>query len=193
MVKTFEVISGTMVCSDPCYTIEPPTWCQGIISNVRKGTWGAGVSISDEGSWGDRVSRFWVYNLEAIKNNPKLLSEIESFRGEVLVFSAGVDSGQFGFFDKDFYRNDEMAKDLEKYHFGDDEDDEDGYTWYRAACNLTLGSEQWGVMPNGALSSSGYGDGSYQVIGIKDGEEYVAFCVEFIGDDEDYDDEDDED
>jgi len=52
----------------------------------------------------------------------------------------------------------------------------------------------WGVLPNGAVSSSGYGDGSYAVVGIKDDSgEWVAFCVEYIGQEEETDDWDDED
>jgi hypothetical protein len=102
-----------------------------------------------------------------------------------LPFVGGVDSGQFGFFDKDFYRNDESAKDLEKYNFSPDYDREEGDQWYRACANLTLDSEQWGVLPNGVVSSSGFGDGSYGVFGEKNAEgEYVAFSVVFIWEDE---------
>jgi hypothetical protein len=53
-----------------------------------------------------------------------------------------------------------------------------------------LGDEQWGVLPNGVVSSSGLGDGSYDVFGYKDeNNEYVAFVVVFIYDDENDDDE----
>jgi hypothetical protein len=48
------------------------------------------------------------------------------------------------------------------------------------------------VLPNGVVSSSGFGDGSYDVFGYKDAYgEYVAFAVVFIYDDEgdEYDDE----
>jgi len=45
MKNTFEITSGVMVCSDPCYEI--PTWCQGIVENVKKGTWLAGVEKID--------------------------------------------------------------------------------------------------------------------------------------------------
>ena len=31
----FEIVSGTLICSDPCYDI--PTWCQGIVENVKNG------------------------------------------------------------------------------------------------------------------------------------------------------------
>jgi hypothetical protein len=190
MSRLFNVTSGKMVCSDPCYEI--PTWCQGIVENVKNGKWEAGIASSDEGSGRERISHLWVYNLEAAINNPNLVREIETYQGHELGFVGGVDSGQFGFFDFDHYRNDESAKDLKKYDFGGDyiSPKESGEEWYHAACNLTLGDESWGVLPFGAVSSSGYGDGSYMVKGIKDNNgQYVAFCVEFIGQDEDDDDD----
>ena len=170
MENTFEVVSGAIVCSDPCYEI--PTWCQGIVDNVKNGTWIAEIVRSDEGDWGERIA------LLSIKH--KDIAQPEN-NVDIMDFVGGVDSGQFGFFDKDFYRNDEKAKDLPKYSFSGDFDKEVGDQWYRACCALTLGEENWGVMPNGVVSSSGYGDGSYSVYGAKDGSgEYVYFCVIFI-------------
>jgi hypothetical protein len=194
MSKVFSVTSGKMVCSDPCYSI--PTWCQGVIENVKNGKWEAGIATSDEGSRGERITHLWVYNLDAAIKNPSLVSDIENYRGHKLPFSGGVDSGQFGFFDFAHYRNDESAKDLTKYNFRENFDQESGDQWYRACCNITLTDESWGVLPFGTVSSSGYGDGSYIVKGIKDDNgEYVAFCVEYIGqyDEDDEDDDWDED
>ena len=190
MSKIFNVTSGKMVCSDPCYELD--TWCLGVIDNVKNGKWEAGIETSNEGSWGQRISYLWVYNVEAVINNPSIRNQIEAFGGHTLPFSFGVDSGQFGFFDFANYRNDESAKDLKKYDFGGDFNSpkENGEEWYRACCELTLGTENWGVIPFGAVSSSGYGDGSYEVRGIKDANgEYVAFCVEYIGQDDDEDDD----
>jgi hypothetical protein len=185
MSKIFNVTSGKMVCSDPCYDLG--TWCQGVIDNVKNGKWEADIANSNEGDWGHRISHLWVFNVEAVINNPSIKREIETFKGHTLPFSFGVDSGQFGFFDHANYRNDESAKELKKYEFGDDFDNKEGDTWYRACADLTLGKDSWGVIPFGAVSSSGFGDGSYEVRGIKDSNgEYVAFCVEYIGqDDED--------
>ena len=185
MKTTFKITSFKMVCSDPCYSI--PTWCQGVIDNVKNGLWEADVHKSDEGSWGDRISHLFVYNLSAVIDNPNIKKEIQSFGGHTLPYEFGVDSGQFGFFDLDNYRNDESAKDLKKHDFGENYDREVGDKWYRACADLTLSTESWGVLPNGAVSSSGFGDGSYEVRGIKDNGEYVAFCVEYIGQDEDED------
>lgn len=187
MIKQFEVTSGKLVCSDPCYSI--PTWCQGIVENVKNGVWGAEINLSDEGDWGKRVASLYIVNEDA---NAKMTGiETKIFEEEPLNFNAGVDSGQFGFFDFAHYRNDESAKDLKKFEFGDNYDTQSGDTWYRACSDLTLGDEQWGVLPNGVVSSSGFGDGSYDVFGYKDAYgEYVAFAVVFIYDEED--DEDDE-
>jgi hypothetical protein len=188
MSKIFNVTSGKMVCSDPCYTLD--TWCLGVINNVKNGKWEADIANSNEGDWGDRISHLWVFNVDAVIDNPKLKQDIETFKGHTLPFSFGVDSGQFGFFDFANYRNDESAKDLKKYEFGDDFDRQEGDVWYRACCDLTLGDKHWGVIPFGAVSSSGFGDGSYEVRGIKDNNgEYVAFCVEYIGQEDDEDDD----
>jgi hypothetical protein len=193
MKTTFDVTSGKMVCSDPCY--ELGTWCQGVVDNVKNGKWDAGIATSDEGSWGERISHLWVYHIDAVAKNPKILREIEQFNGYQLAFDFGVDSGQFGFFDFANYRNDASAVGLDKYNFGNDFSmKESGDEWYRVCCNFTLGEHSWGVLPNGAVSSSGYGDGSYAVVGIKDDSgEWVAFCVEYIGQEEETDDWDDED
>ena len=186
MKKTFEVTSGVMVCSDPCYSIDPPTWCQGIINNVKNGTWVANVEKSDEGDWGERIARLRVEHVNAKRTY--LTTQVD--------MDGGVDSGQFGFFDKDFYRNDEAAKDLKKYDCGRVvQENESGEEWYRACCDLTLAKESWGVLPNGVVSSSGFGDGSYPVFGEKDENgEWIAFEVIFISDeeDEDYDDDDED-
>jgi hypothetical protein len=186
MEKSFEVKSGVMVCTDPCYTIDPPIWCMGIIENVKNGTWVASIETSDEGQWGERIATLEVRHADFKDTNLKFVDE--------LPFTGGVDSGQFGFFDKEFYRNDESAKDLPKYGFGNEFDKESGDIWYRACCDLTLGKEQWGVLPNGVVSSSGYGDGSYGVYGERNAEgEYIAFKVVFIWGDEgdEFDDEGD--
>jgi hypothetical protein len=181
MEKSFEVVSGTLVCSDPFYSI--PTWCQGIVENVKNGTWVADVERSDKGDWGNRISVLEVRHID--NTNPDF-----DFN-EHLPFTGGVDSGQFGFFDKAFYRNDESAKDLEKYGFSSDFDKEDGDVWYRACCQKTLGDESWGVLPNGVVSTSGFGDGSYDVFEQKNAEgEVIALCVVYIWEDELDEDED---
>lgn len=181
-MKEFEITSGKIVCSDPCYKTD--VWCMGIVDNVENGSWIAIADKKDMGDWGERITSLFIGNKQHLERNPKLVDYV--FEDEPLNFAGGVDSGQFGFFDFANYRNDESAKDLEKYDFGTEYDIEDGDKWYRACSNLTLGDESWGVLPNGVVSSSGFGDGSYDVYGYKDAyDKYVAFAVVFIYDEED--------
>ena len=186
--RKFEVVSGKMVLSDPCY--ELGTWCQGIVDNVKNGTWLADVDQKDMDDWGVRVASLFIVNKQALEKDPNISFEVVG--QEPMNFEGGVDSGQFGFFDKDFYRNDELAKDLDKENFGENYDMQSGDTWYRACSKLTLGNDQWGVLPNGVVSSSGFGDGSYDVFGLKDDSgEYVAFAVVFIYEGDEEEDEED--
>lgn len=169
-MNTFEIVSGKIVCSDPCYPI--PVWCQGIVENVKNGTW-----IADVSKDGSRIARLSIRH-----------SECDSFyldRQTKLDFDCGVDSGQFGFFDHTAYRNDASAHDLPKIDFNNP-NSESGDDWYRACCKITLEKKAWGIMPYGVVSSSGHGDGSYDVKGVKNDEGlYVAFSVDFISDEYD--------
>jgi Protein of unknown function (DUF4241) len=184
-MKSFKVTSGVIVASDPCYSI--PTWCQGIIENVKNGEWIATVEHYE-----NKIAVLMISHKDFNLDLSDMFVDEEEFS-----FDAGVDSGQFGFFDKAGYRQDKLANGLSKADFGDGYDKEEGDEWYRAVCDLTLGSESWGVLPDGVASSSGVGDGSYTVYGVKDmlNGEWVGLRVVFIDletDDEDDEDEDDE-
>ena len=184
-MKEFEITSGKIVCSDPCYQHqgEGKVWCMGIVDNVENGTWYADVEKRDMDDWGERIAVLWIANKKELTINPKLAWEV--LDEKPLNFAGCVDSGQFGFFDFANYRNDENAKDLNKHDFGENYDRESGDQWYRACCDLTLGDESWGVLPNGVVSSSGFGDGSYDVFGYKDTYgKYIAFAVVFIDEEE---------
>lgn len=191
MNKEFQITSGKIVLSDPCYTI--PTWCQGVIENVKNGEWVADVEKTDgSDGWGVRVSAVFAYHKDSHKERGDLKDALVNGWGKVMDFDGGVDSGQFGFFDHEHYRNDKSAKDLPKYDFGRAE--ESGEEWYMAVCNLTLSDEQWGVLPFGVVSSSGYGDGSYSTYAVQnENGEYIGFITKFIFEDEEEADEWDED
>ena len=104
-MKNFTVTSGKIIASDPCYTLD--TWCQGIIENAKNGQWFAEVTTSDEGSWGVRIAELIIYHQDYMKINPNMVHT----GMHKLPFVAGVDSGQFGFFDADSYRNDNNITD----------------------------------------------------------------------------------
>ena len=180
-MEKFEIKSGVVVCSDPCYEI--PTWCQGIINNVKSGTWYADIEKKDVGSWGLRVHSMTIIHENHLTNHGQIIFDYLNPIGNY-----GVDSGQFGFFDKEFYRNDSAAESLPKVDWAD-YNKEDGDEWYKACAEITLSENLGGVMGAGAVTSSGYGDGSYPVFGNLDEGEYISLKVIFI--EEDYEEDED--
>ena len=113
---TIKLGSKVMV-SDPCYGLN--TWCQGVLDNVLAGEYECTVEHSNEGEWGIRVSAIEVTH----KNYKGKFMEMypESFE-------VGVDSGQAGIFDYDYYC---------KYHTDANERDHVDDDWYDRICNTT--------------------------------------------------------
>jgi hypothetical protein len=151
----FEITSGSAMVSDPCYD---ETWCQGIINNVKNGTWKAYLHIIDK-----RVGYILCHHISHIC----LLDN--SWKKEK--FEVGVDSGQAGVYDES------------KYHGGEDDYGEGG--WYDLNCDLTwdrIGNSlrYGGVLEGGVVSSSGGGDGGYDCSTIKNSNgEIVGILVDF--------------
>ena len=166
---TIKLGSKVMV-SDPCYGFN--TWCQGVLNNVLPGKYECQVEYSDEGDWGIRVSAIAVIH-EDFKGK-----EIEYLDPED--FEVGVDSGQAGIFDYDYYVQYHDDRNV-RPHVKDD--------WYDRVCDITLSKESAGDIDGfGFVSSSGYGDGGYNcwTAENEDGD-IIAIRVEFIT--EDYDEE----
>ena len=172
-VGTFEVTSGKIVISDPCYERE-------IIAAelpAKNGKWEAETYFNSD----DRVSHLIVHHENYPINN--------EHEGDVAPFDVGVDSGQAGVFDSDFYRNDEAVAHLtdEDRHYKEDKIREDE-PWYSWCCDRTLGADCAGIVPHGAVSSSGYGDGCYECRLVKDTytPDYpvVGVIIEFISEED---------
>lgn len=107
-----------VMVSDPCYGLG--TWCQGVLENVLPGEYDCNVEYSNEGDWGIRVSAIEVTH--------------ESCRGRFIAlecedFEVGVDSGQAGIFDYEYYA---------KYHKDATEEEHVDDDWYSMVCDLTL-------------------------------------------------------
>lgn len=176
---TFDVTSGKLVVSDPCYN--PGIWCQGNLENVKNGRW-HGFVVRGKTDWGNRCWEVYAMHDECS------LSTAIAERTDIDV---GVDSGQAGIFD------------YSQYHGGEDDYGDGG--WYDLCCQTTLSKpHSAGVVPGGVVSSSGFGDGGYtceiaknddgQIVGVK----ITFICQEdFENDDSDEDywgeDEDEED
>lgn len=172
----FEVKSGVMRVTDPCY--QRDTWCCGTVP-AKNGRWIGVVELSDEGSWGTRVKRLTAHHESAS-------AEVSEF----VPIEVGVDSGQAGFFDDAAYPSGDTNGE-----YGDLS------TFYGRACAQTCdesnpeqraGIVNWNGYDMGLVSSSGFGDGGYSLYGRKEGEVFVALSIEFISDDEGEDEDEDE-
>ena len=148
--------------SDPCYGTK--VWCAGTIDNVKEGLYNVEVEMSDEGMWGKRVKSLTVVHAD--------------YKGFLLFnesapFEVGVDSGQAGIYDEDYYN---------QYHTVDNCNDD----WYDDICELTYpaGTKDGKCV----VSSSGFGDGCYTCELVEDNNEVVAIRITFI-EDEEYEDE----
>jgi hypothetical protein len=167
----FEITSGIMRVTDPCYDKE--TWCSGTL-DARNGTWEAYVEVSDEGQWGKRAATLIVFHEE---------TQHSGGGWEKSKINVGVDSGQAGFFDNALYPDTERTGE-----YGDVN------TFYGKVCTLTHDEKDrsvvGGVLPFGAVSSSGFGDGGYDCYVRRDEMgQVVAAKIVFITDEEEIDDE----
>ena len=167
MLKNLGIITftkGHVTVTDPCY--EKGTWCSAEVDNVFKGEWEASVEMKNCGDWGDRVAQLIlkVPGQEVVKST-RLPNDI------------GVDAGVCGVFeDKPDYPDGAWS----------DVCDELGYK------NYGLASTSNAFHCNGAWSSSGYGDGGYTaVIGVNENAEVVQIVIEYLTDEEEFEDEED--
>ena len=204
MKATIKLGNKVMV-SDPCYGLG--TWCQGILENVLPGNYNCEVEYSDEGDWGERVSA-----IEVVHDNYDRPVPVE-FESED--FEVGVDSGQAGIFDYDYYT---------KYHTDSTVRDHVDDDWYDRVCDSTCINVKnpnyeefdWAaddcynryqeytktekcwpyiqkltansIDDRGFVSSSGFGDGGYTCWTARDNDGHIiAIRVEFITE---YDEED---
>jgi hypothetical protein len=157
---TFNVSSGEVVISDPCYELD--TWCQAV-KKAANGKWQAEVEIAD----GKVATLLFAFH------SKEKASKYEYMKDEL-----GVDSGQLRIFDKDFYRNDKI---IIKDDFGTGKIILENEKFYSACCSHTLSNKLAGVLSSGAVSASGYGDGGYSgYVGFNKGGELVCLEVAFI-------------
>lgn len=80
-------LSDKVMISDPCYDLD--IWCQGVLENVKPGTWHTKAENLNVNCWGDRCSALiaWHEDVEEPKDFEKTDIRV------------GVDSGQAGIYD----------------------------------------------------------------------------------------------
>lgn len=172
---TFEIESGSVMVSDPCYKEGTPG--QFLVDNVLNGTWVAEAEFED-----GTVKELRAYHSEFRPQDfHKLLS-----------MDIGVDSGQAGFFDSGHYRKSSCFGEVWEFVGGKtvpENSDED--VFYNVACDISM--DRAGAMKHGVNSSSGYGDGCYTLYACIDPSTgvVIGLSLSFIDSDEEYDEEED--
>lgn len=184
VLGSFNITSGAMKVGDPCYS--PSTWCLGQIDDVLDGKWKAKTFIADDSitGWGDRNTALFAFN-EAYFENNFGFDDIEvdrfvngAYENQFLLDyniddRICVDSGQAGIYDYQNYLN---AHDPNKT-------EEERKDWYFKNGDLTLHGINAGIHEDkfGCVSSSGYGDGVYDVYNFYDKDDItVAVLLLFI-------------
>jgi len=126
---------------------------------------------------GTRISEnIAIFGDVSIEQAKTILSE-EKWKNTNI--EVGVDSGQCGIFQDSKYPEGDTGEWGEKDSF------------YGKCCELTLGNENGGVLDFGIVSSSGYGDGSYDCLIFSSNDKISAIRIIFISD-ENIEDEDED-
>jgi hypothetical protein len=153
-------LSGKAVVSDPCYGRD--VWCMATGIDVKPGEYTTYIVKKSNKEFGDRVAVIMAVHRDYADS---LKEKWETFD------NVGVDSGQCGIFDDTIYPA--LEEEGGRY------DDESSF--YGECCKLTLGDNQGGILRSnkGVVSSSGYGDGSYELLCQYHEGERVALMVDF--------------
>ena len=165
-IEAFEV-TDKIRCTDPCYTrevTEPetnPHITDGLTATAtaKPGRWQAEVEHVEQ--WGGRNASLLVHH----EDFPLASGFIDWKR----LGKCAVDSGQFGFY------ADEKFPEGSTGDVGDE-------SFYGRNCSTTTDNEtNWGIITEGVVSSSGYGDGWYPVDRHEDTDgKVIALRVTFI-------------
>lgn len=166
MVKSISLgsffITGNKIhVSDPCCDYD--SVCAAKIVNALSGKYLAKITLYDMATWGTRVAKLSIYHANHKNIAPNICTDCV----------IGVDSGQAGFFDDNYYAENQGGD------FGDIT------TLFGLACSLTLSKNRGGIMlDKGVVSETGFGDGSYSLYVGKNGEDkIVSASIIFIADD----------
>lgn len=166
---TFKVESGRLHISDPCYKKGGRF---SVTLPATKGDWKSTVTLAKNG----RVTAL----ISEVQILPKMCIDGRTLRqGWMKVGEVGVDSGSMSICDIDFYgkgkevegltQPDWMLKDKRRLK---------REKFYGACCSISSGGNG-GVLPHGAVTTSGYGDGIYQVFYKMAWGKAIAVRVEF--------------
>jgi hypothetical protein len=159
---TFKCSTAVLRVADGCYS--PDTWCLGFLTKVKLGKFLAFKEMAEVKGWGTRVKRILIIHedlfMEMTKKNAKTL-----ILDQRLEDTIGVDAGMAGFMDAGYLTHEDEL--------------------YDKICDGICGNRQSYSDNSCAITSSGFGDGSYRCHYKMDkhrvsGESVVAACITFI-------------
>lgn len=163
-VGNFTVESGALIVTDPCYQVDEED-LQIILSNVKNGKWTACITYTDEEV---------VKSLVVFYGDKKPSGKWHESQKTIT-----VDSAQAGIFDLAVFGRDEAIQYKVKNVY-DIEIGECGTKYYVACCDVVASDAQGGVVPGGAISMSGYGDGIYEVkVKYNTSKEVIGVLINF--------------
>jgi hypothetical protein len=155
-------LGNKVVISDPCY--DSDVWCILKDLPVVPGTYEAHIEFDTESM---RVLSLTVWHKDYLPDEATCADE------EYLPDTIGVDSGQAGIYDADYF-----------YHYHDRAVyTSDAYNdWYTAACSCTTSDTNYAdIMDDSCvISRSGWGDGSYALsVNRNDNGDIIAITVSY--------------
>ena len=160
-IGNFLVGSGKLYVGDPCYARHQHNHWVTVLDNAENGVWGASVAKVDFGNWGIRNG---VLMCACINDNPK----VKKWTTKLGVI--GVDGGAVCVFDKKHV----IGRPKTKYE-----------AWYDMVSEAYLHIKDChfkgaGCLEHGVVSSSGLGDGVYDLkIGYDASNKVIAVPVNF--------------
>ena len=146
------VLGNTVDVTDPCY--DKDVWCRATLQDIVPGKYKCEAIIADEGKWGKRVSKARI-----VLDDGSDLAKIAKKRAERArqyehVANIGVDAGLAGFFANKPDFDDDQWDELCEWMFEGDISEKNYYI------------KRFDNNTDGFWTSSGYGDGSYDVFAI---------------------------
>lgn len=152
-------LGDKVVISDPCY--ESGTWCMITDLPVVPGTYEAHIEFDTES---ERVLSLTAWHKDYLPDEATCADE------EWLLDPIGVDSGQAGIYDADYFH---------RYHDLSKITKQELNAWYRDACGCT--DNYADTMDDSCvISRSGWGDGGYSA-GVKrnDNGDIIAITISY--------------
>lgn len=141
-----------LILSDPCYEIENVRSGANFILNAKAGIWKYDFNKETKTLDVYELSSYYLVREEGI--NSSIFDKVEEFP---------VDSGQVGVFLEKSYQKDSLVENIQ---FEDDHFKDMTEKWYRACCEITCSEDDMGFVPDGFVTGTRYGDGTYP-FGIK--------------------------